>query len=188
MLGMERDCALRLVRANPVTQLHPDPLAAQAIMIVDEVDLHLHPEWQQRVIPDLMRTFRGTQFILTTHSPQVVSTVRKQFVRRLKNFVVCELPTETIGAESSRVLEDAFDVPIRAENLAEVKLLEAYIQLAEAANADPTELAKKRAEVREIFTDDEPAIELTDMGIEQRRILGELDLKLPFIPAPIDAE
>ena len=188
MLGMVMDFALRLVRANPVTPEHPDPLAAQAIMIVDEVDLHLHPEWQQRVIPDLMRTFKGTQFIFTTHSPQVVSTVHKKFVHRLKNFEVCELPTETIGAESSRVLEDAFDVPVRAEDLDEVKLLEAYIQLAETPNADPDVLAQKREEVRQIFTDDEPAIELTDMAIEQRRVLGELNLTLPVVPAPNDDE
>ncbi|MCX6838340.1 MAG: AAA family ATPase [Verrucomicrobia bacterium] len=188
MLGMVMDFALRLVRANPVTPEHPDPLSAQAIMIVDEVDLHLHPEWQQRVIPDLMRTFKGTQFIFTTHSPQVVSTVRKKFVRKLEKFEICELPTETIGAESSRVLEDAFDVPVRAENLEEVKLLEAYIQLAETPNVSANDLANKREEVLQIFTDDEPAIELTDMAIEQRRILGELNLHLPVIAAPKDDE
>jgi predicted ATP-binding protein involved in virulence len=186
MLGMVMDFALRLVRANPVTLEHPDPLAAQAIMIIDEVDLHLHPEWQQRVIPDLMRTFKGTQFIITTHSPQVLSTVRKKFARKLEKFEVCELPTETIGAESSRVLEDAFDVPIRAENLEEVKMLEAYIQLAETADISADDLANKRKEILQIFTEDEPAIELTDMAIEQRRILGELNLNLPEIAAPKD--
>lgn len=184
MLGLVMDFALRLVRANPASPEHPDPLAAQAVMIVDEVDLHLHPAWQQRIIPDLMRTFKGTQFIFTTHSPQVVSTARKKFVRRLENFKACELPTETIGAESSRVLEDAFDVPVRPENLDEVKMLAAYIQLAESPNADPREVASKRNKVRQVFTDDEPAIELTDMAIEQRRLLGELNLQLPVIPAP----
>lgn len=186
MLGMVLDFALRLVKANPPTAEHPDPLAAQALMIVDEVDLHLHPAWQQRVIPDLMRTFTGTQFIFTTHSPQVVSTVRKKYVRRLVNFDLCQLPTETIGAESGRVLEDAFDVPIRPENLDEVKLLERYIELAESGGADSEELARKREEVRAIFTDDDPAIELTDMAIDQRRVLGGLNLQVPVIPAPND--
>ena len=188
MLGMVLDFALRLVRANPPTPEHPDPLAAQAIMIVDEVDLHLHPEWQQRVIPDLMRTFPGTQFIFTTHSPQVISTVRKQYVRRLINFQPCELTTETIGAESSRVLQEAFDVPVRAENLPEVQKLADYIQLSESPDPDPVSLAQKREEVLQIFTDDEPAIELSDMAIEQRRILGELNLQLPTIPAPQDVD
>jgi len=188
MLGLVLDFALRLVRANPATADRPDPLAAQAIMIVDEVDLHLHPEWQQRVIPDLMRTFTGTQFIFTTHSPQVVSTVRRKFVRRLVGFELCELPTETIGAESGRVLEDAFDVSARAENLDEVKMLEAYILFAESPGADSQELAIKRQEVLQIFTDDDPVIELTDMAVEQRRVLGELNLQLPVIQAPTDEE
>ena len=188
VLGMVLDFALRLVRANPVTPEHPDPLAAQAIMIVDEVDLHLHPAWQQRIIPDLMRTFTGTQFFFTTHSPQVVSTFESRYGHRLINFECYELPTETIGAESSRVLEDAFEVPVRAESLDQVKLLEAYIRLAETPQADPAEVARQREQVLQIFTNDEPAIELADMAIAQRRILGELNLRMPLIPAPRDED
>jgi hypothetical protein len=77
---------------------------------------------------------------------------------------------------------------VRPENLDEVKMLEAYIQFAESSDADPGELAKRREEVRGVFTDDDPAIELTDMAIEQRRLLGELNLKLPVIPAPDDED
>lgn len=56
-------------------------LCAPAIMLVDEIDLHLHPSWQQRVLEDLMHTFPLTQFIVTTHSPQVLSTVRRENIR-----------------------------------------------------------------------------------------------------------
>lgn len=56
-------------------------MSAPAIMLVDEIDLHLHPLWQQRVLGDLMRTFPLTQFIVTTHSPQVLSTVRRENIR-----------------------------------------------------------------------------------------------------------
>ena len=52
-------------------------------VLIDEVDLHLHPCWQQSVLPDLMRTFRGAQFIVTTHSPQVLSTVKRENIRIL---------------------------------------------------------------------------------------------------------
>jgi predicted ATP-binding protein involved in virulence len=54
-----------------------------AIALIDEVDLHLHPVWQQHVLSDLTRTFRGTQFIVTTHSPQVLSTVKRECIRLL---------------------------------------------------------------------------------------------------------
>ena len=58
-------------------------MSAPAIMLVDEIDLHLHPSWQQRVLQDLMRTFPLTQFIVTTHSPQVLTTVARDNIREL---------------------------------------------------------------------------------------------------------
>ena len=58
---------------------------APAIMLVDEIDLHLHPSWQQRVLDDLMRAFPHTQFIVTTHSPQVLTTVPKECIRLLQS-------------------------------------------------------------------------------------------------------
>lgn len=60
------------------------PLLASSIMLIDEIDLHLHPSWQQRVLGDLMRAFPNTQFIVTTHSPQVLSTVRRENIRVLQ--------------------------------------------------------------------------------------------------------
>ena len=58
-------------------------MSAPAIMLVDEIDLHLHPSWQQRVLQDLMRAFPLTQFIVTTHSPQVLTTVPRDNIRIL---------------------------------------------------------------------------------------------------------
>jgi predicted ATP-binding protein involved in virulence len=58
-------------------------LMAPAIMLVDEIDLHLHPSWQQRVLDDLLRTFPATQFIVTTHSPQVLTSVDAECIRRI---------------------------------------------------------------------------------------------------------
>jgi predicted ATP-binding protein involved in virulence len=60
-----------------------EPCWAPAIMLIDEIDLHLHPSWQQRVLPDLMRAFPATQFIVTTHSPQVLTTVKRENIRML---------------------------------------------------------------------------------------------------------
>ena len=62
---------------------HALAMSAPAIMLVDEIDLHLHPTWQQRVLGDLMRTFPLTQFIVTTHSPQVLTTVPRENIRIL---------------------------------------------------------------------------------------------------------
>lgn len=62
---------------------HALAMSAPAIMLVDEIDLHLHPTWQQRVLDDLMRTFPLTQFIVTTHSPQVLTSVPRENIRVL---------------------------------------------------------------------------------------------------------
>ena len=79
-------------------------MSAPAIMLVDEIDLHLHPSWQQRVLQDLMRTFPLTQFIVTTHSPQVLSTVRRENIRVLgQNSADMPLAT-TYGQPSGDVM------------------------------------------------------------------------------------
>jgi predicted ATP-binding protein involved in virulence len=85
VLGLVMDLARRMAQAN--TRMSADgsqimnPLDLPAIALIDEVDLHLHPSWQQRVLTDLMHTFRGTQFIVTTHSAQVLSTVKRENIR-----------------------------------------------------------------------------------------------------------
>lgn len=84
MLGLAIDLSRRLAAANPHLD---DPLSAEAIVMIDEVDLHLHPAWQQRVVSDLLRCFPNTQFILTTHSSVVVEGVNNL----LKRFAVDKL-------------------------------------------------------------------------------------------------
>ncbi|WGG51561.1 AAA family ATPase [Rugamonas sp. DEMB1] len=85
VLGLVMDLARRMAQANSrVVRDGMQNLSAlnlPAIALIDEVDLHLHPSWQQQVLPDLMRTFPNTQFIVTTHSPQVLSTVKREQIR-----------------------------------------------------------------------------------------------------------
>ena len=79
--SIEQLAALGVVSTEPFQgALH---MSAPAIMLVDEIALHLHPPWQQRVLGDLMRTFPLTQFIVTTHSPQVLTTVPRENIRVL---------------------------------------------------------------------------------------------------------
>jgi predicted ATP-binding protein involved in virulence len=78
LLGLVIDLSMRMGLANPHLK---DPLSAEAVVMIDEVDLHLHPSWQQRVLADLLRTFSNTQFILTTHSPFVVEALNNHLKR-----------------------------------------------------------------------------------------------------------
>lgn len=85
VLGLTMDLARRMAQANSQMIANDmkimNPLDLPAIALIDEVDLHLHPSWQQRVLTDLMQTFTNTQFIVTTHSPQVLSTVKRENIR-----------------------------------------------------------------------------------------------------------
>ncbi|MEA3253234.1 MAG: AAA family ATPase [Pseudomonadota bacterium] len=78
LLGLVIDLSSRMAMANPHLD---DPLAAEAVVMIDEVDLHLHPEWQRRVVGDLLITFPNTQFIITTHSPFIVEALNNHLKR-----------------------------------------------------------------------------------------------------------
>ncbi|MBD5356995.1 MAG: AAA family ATPase [Bacteroides sp.] len=66
------DIARRLAVANPTE----DPLKGEGIVLIDEIDLHLHPKWQQTIISKLVKTFPNCQFFITTHSSIVASDVK----------------------------------------------------------------------------------------------------------------
>lgn len=82
-VAMVADIAFRCVKLNP--HLRADAaLKTQGIVLIDEVDMFLHPAWQQQIIQSLRSAFPQIQFIVTTHSPQVISTVKRESVRLLE--------------------------------------------------------------------------------------------------------
>lgn len=98
-LALIGDLCRKLVLANPSLE---DPLQGGGIVLIDEVDLHLHPKWQGEVANNLMEVFPNVQFIITTHSPQVVNRVPTECLRVLNNGEVANadygygLPTEVV--------------------------------------------------------------------------------------------
>lgn len=79
-MSLVADLTRRLVLLNPNIS---NPMNGQGIVIIDEIELHLHPKWQQGIILSLQTVFPNIQFIVTTHSPQVLSTVDYRSVRVL---------------------------------------------------------------------------------------------------------
>lgn len=113
MIGMVADIAFRATKLNG----HLGAQAAQktpGVLLIDEVDMHLHPEWQQVVLLNLTHAFPAMQFIVTTHSPQVLSTVSSDCVRILRTEIapdtasqvstVSEPQWQTRGVASSDLL------------------------------------------------------------------------------------
>lgn len=102
VLGIALDLARRLSQANPVSV---DPLCdGQAVVLIDEIDLHLHPTWQRQIVRHLESTFPKCQFIATTHSPQVVGEVPRDRVQILTSDGV-ESPAVAMGADSNWLLD-----------------------------------------------------------------------------------
>ncbi len=85
MLALVFDIARRLIIAY---MDHDNPLEGEAIILIDELDLHLHPKWQRTIVSDLTRTFLNCQFIATTHSPQIISSVYPERINIIKNFEI----------------------------------------------------------------------------------------------------
>lgn len=82
MISLAADLALRCVRLNGYLGEYA-PEKSHGIVLIDEVDLHLHPAWQQRVVHALKQAFPKMQFIVSSHSPQVLSTVKSETIRML---------------------------------------------------------------------------------------------------------
>ena len=110
VLAMVLDLTRRLARANPEMK---DPAAqAEAVVLIDEIELHLHPAWQRRIIANLTGTFPKCQFIATTHSPQVIGEVEHDRIHIIADGEVYS-PLHSFGVDSSRVLEEIMDTPPR---------------------------------------------------------------------------
>lgn len=102
-LGLIADIAYKMILLNPNIT---NPLHGHGIVLIDEVELHLHPMWQQQSIITLQKIFPNIQFIITTHSPHVLSTVDKNSIKILTNDLdVSNPPLQTRGVISSDILE-----------------------------------------------------------------------------------
>jgi len=108
MIGLVADIAYRTIKLNP--HLNNAPKETSGIILIDEIDMHLHPKWQQTVLPDMMKAFPKMQFIVTTHSPQVLSTVKKEQIRILGDNEVVTPSSHSLGEDSSVLLAEIMGV------------------------------------------------------------------------------
>ncbi|MEK8022074.1 MAG: AAA family ATPase [Candidatus Parabeggiatoa sp.] len=110
LLALVADLARRLAIANP----HRDnPLMGNGVVLLDEIDLHLHPRWQRSVIPQLQKTFPNCQFIITSHSALVLSQIKPENVIILKDFKVLQNTQHTLGRDTNSILSDIMGTPDR---------------------------------------------------------------------------
>ena len=103
LLALVGDLARRLSLLNTSAA---NPLEGEGVVLIDEIDLHLHPKWQRTVVASLERTFANCQFIITTHSPQVVGELRPESVMLLHDGQLLGHAERSLGLKSGEVLEE----------------------------------------------------------------------------------
>jgi predicted ATP-binding protein involved in virulence len=114
LVAMVADIAWRAAVLNP--HFGVDAAArTTGIVLIDEVDLHLHPRWQRQVLGDLRRTFPGLQLVATTHSPQVIASARREEMRVLDRGALLPLRPFVEGRDTNSLLEDVFGVSDRPQ-------------------------------------------------------------------------
>lgn len=153
IIGWIADLALRL-EAIPWKE-ERDIFSQPIILFLDEVDIHLHPKWQRRILPAIQKLLPNAQVFVSTHSPFVVGSVEDAWVYRLPDpqRLVCRdphiaeviEPTESAGGKSySVILEEIFEVKEQFDVETE-RQLEHFYQLRNAYLKDPQDIRSLKA-------------------------------------------
>lgn len=119
-LSLVCDIARRLAIANPGMD---NPLEGEGIILIDEVDLHLHPKWQSEIACKLMDVFPNCQFFLSSHSAIVLSDVHKNQIIPINNGKLVDIAFDPFGKQASQIMNSYFDMPYQ-RNLSVAKDIE----------------------------------------------------------------
>lgn len=108
-LSMIGDIAYRMAVLNPMLGekvFEETP----GVILIDEIDLHLHPQWQQTIISDLNAIFPNIQFIVSSHAPEVINSVAKEQIRILDNGKIYMPAAQTYGRDANSILREVMNV------------------------------------------------------------------------------
>jgi predicted ATP-binding protein involved in virulence len=171
MLALAGDIAMRMARLNP--QFGADVLKeTPGVVLIDELDLHLHPRWQRHVVEDLRRTFPKIQFITTTHSPQIISEVQPESVIVLSRDgekTVALRAHQTYGLDTNGVLQRLMDDPGRPIP-AQVKIDAVDDAIEEGDLDEAREILKQ---LRHMLHGDDPEVVRLDTSIYALEALAD---------------
>lgn len=166
ILALVLDLARRLSQAN--TELSNPLLEGKAVVLIDEIDLHLHPRWQRTIVKKLTDTFPNCQFIATTHSPQIIGEVPPEQILILEEGKQPYRPDQSLGMDTNWILRHIMGTEIRdaktQKDLERIKRLitdEAYDDATDAID----ELRDEKGEFAELVG--------YQARIDRIRILGE---------------
>lgn len=167
-VGLALDIAGRMTRANPHFDAEEVLQRTPGIILVDEIDLHLHPSWQRMIVPQLRELFPRIQWVMSSHSPQVIATVEAEKIRAISVDGTVEVPKYSRGLRPEVVLERiqgteaAPEVSVRRD-------LHAYMDMVYAGKGRSAEAERRR-----------DALDRELGGPEWEKLLREADVFLAF--------
>lgn len=150
MTALAADIALRCVQLN--SHLAGDaPGATEGVVLIDELDLHLHPNWQRAIVRNLTSLFPKLQFVATTHSPFIVQSLDGQglinlseggeLVERKEPYSVEDIAEDTMGVEAPQRSRQFLEMEAAAQR---------YYELLDDLGDDHPNVAEAKAELDKV--------------------------------------
>jgi len=178
VIGMVADIAYRMALLNP--QLKESAAKeTPGVVLIDELDLHLHPKWQWRIVKDLKRTFPKVQFITTTHAPIIIASCDKSELIHLyeENGKVIDVSQQTPNGWSIEdVLTEIMGAPARSPETESIisRIRELYLKKidGEISESEKEELKTKSQYIKEQLPQRDPAVTLAKMDAIEKDLFG----------------
>ncbi|TRU61312.1 MAG: ATPase [Microcystis aeruginosa Ma_QC_C_20070823_S13] len=169
LIAMLGDLARRMAIANPQ---NPDPLRGNGVIIIDEIDLHLHPQWQRFVVPKLLEVFPNCQFFISTHSPNIITHVQPEslhFMEQTEMGIKFHPVQESYGKNVDRILEDLMGL----ETTRPKEIAEALKDIYEQISHNQLEAAKNKINDLRAKIQDDPELIKAEVIIRRKEIIGK---------------
>lgn len=167
-LSMIGDIAYRMAVLNP--QLGQGVLEkTPGIVLIDEIDLHLHPQWQQTIVKDLQSIFPEVQFIITSHAPAVICSVEKEKVRVFDSESVYLPAEQTYGRDANSILREVMQVGERPQKVQ--NLLAGFYRAVDERKIEKAE--KYLEQLAGIVGDTDPEISGARVTLDFEKMLGD---------------
>jgi predicted ATP-binding protein involved in virulence len=169
LMAMIGDLARRMAIANP---RRVNPLEGEGIVLIDEIDLHLHPKWQRIVTPKLLEIFPHCQFLISTHSPHVITHVQPDnlFLLKMNHEGLTSIrPVESYGKTVERILEDLMGL----ETTRPTEVKDALGQVYEEIDDGDLEKAKELIGKLEKRIGEDPDLIKAKVLIKRKELIGK---------------
>jgi predicted ATP-binding protein involved in virulence len=169
LIALVGDLAKRMSIANA---LRENPLEGDGIVLIDEIDLHLHPQWQRTVIPKLIEVFPNCQFMISTHSPHVINHVRPEnlfLLEQSSTGLSASHPSKSYGNNADRILEDLMGLSTTRPDEVFQELQQIYDLIGRGLLSEATQQIEKL----KAKTGPDPELVKAEVLIRRKELIGK---------------